>query len=296
MKTTVEAYVQAFVAEVEGAHDDLARLVTTPSGLGPEEMIQAMSHPMVGSRAIPMMADFMAVDGSIYYDAIFGAYYGQSAIRAWLVPAMAEITFIDFVPTAEPVVIDDGLGGTWLDEWQMVMNLDGAKIFLSRGVSVRRYRDGWLNWACDVYDTAAFRQPPPAEMDGPPPPELPPCPTVDWQRDASVVPSTLVDPRLTAGPFHEDESVFHHPVGGEMRGRAAIEAWIAELAVDTAVYEPLGPLVSNATTSVQEWKRLGAGSDGATEVLRGTSVRRYADGLTVYAADYFDTASPGSIV
>ena len=296
MGISVDAFVQAFVADIQGAEGDTSRLVTTPSGLGPEGMVEAMFHPSVARAAIPMLADFMAPEGSIYYDAIFGAYYGQAAIRAWLVPAMAEIEFIEFVPTAEPVVMDDGMGGTWLDEWQMVMSLDGQQIPLSRGVSVRRWRDGWLNWACDVYDTGVFRQPPPAEVaiDGAaPPPELPPVPQVDWATDTWVVPSLLADPRRTAGPFHDSDSVYFHPIGGELRGRTAIESWLGDLAEDAGVYEPLGPVVSNGTTFVQEWKRLSAGADGATVALRGTSVRRRVDGLTTYAADYFDTAAPG---
>ena len=85
---------------------------------------------------------------------------------------------IDFVPTGASVTFDDGEGGSSLDEWQMVMNLGDARIPLSRGVSVRRYRKGWITWACDVYDTAAFRQPPPPDMAGIPglPSEPPPSP------------------------------------------------------------------------------------------------------------------------
>ena len=44
-------------------------------------------------------------------------------------------------------------------------------------------------------------------------------------------------------------------------------------------------------TAVQEWKRTMPTSEPG-HVLRGTSVRRVVDGLTVYAADYYDTALP----
>lgn len=292
MGVTVDEFVQAHVAEMLGKEVDLDRLVTTPSGLTGEEMIEAISHPAVGRLGIPLMADFMAPEGSLYYDAIFGAFHGQLAIRQWLVPAMADIEFIDFVPTAPGAVFDDGEGGTSLDEWQMVMNLDGQQIPLSRGVSVRRYRDGWITWACDVYDTAAFRQPPPPEMDGPPPPQLPPCPNVAWVADTTVVPATLANPLRIAGPFHPTKSVYIDPTVGELHGDAAISAWLAEAAAaaDASVFEPLGPLVSDGTTSVQEWKRVTAHADSSDETLRGTSVRRVVDGQVVYAADYYDTA------
>ena len=48
--------------------------------------------------------------------------------------------------------------------------------------------------------------------------------------------------------------------------------------------EPVGPLLFDGTTAVQEWVQEGA--------VRGTSVRRFADGWLTYAADYFDTAVP----
>ncbi len=296
MGIQTEAFVKTYVAEMRGKETDLNRLVASPCGLTPEEMIEAISHPDVGRLGIPLMADFMAPEGSLYYDAIFGTFHGQSAIRKWLVPAMAEVEFIDFVLLAEPLMFDDGQGGTSLDEWQMVMNLDGQKIPLSLGVSVRRYRDGWITWACDVYDTAAFRQPPPPDMPGPPPPPLPPCPRVEWVTDTTIVPAVIDNPRNIATPFHPTESVYLDPVAGELRGQAAIASWLAEATAGTAsqegTFEPLGPLLSNGTTSVQEWKQMVAGTN---TTRRGTSVRRFSDGFVVYAADYYDSAQQADL-
>lgn len=286
-------FVKSYVAEMSGKEVDLERLVTSPSGLDPEGMIAAISNPQLGRLGIPLMADFMAPDGSLYYDAIFGAFHGQSAIRKWLVPAMADIEFIDFVMTAEPVMFDDGSGGTSLDEWQMVMNLDGQKIPLSRGVSVRRYRDGWITWACDVYDTAAFRQPPPPEMADPAAPPLPPCPRLEWAIDPADVASTGANPREIEQHFHPTDSVYIDPIAGELHGQPAITGWLADMAARTAhdVFEPLGPLLSDGATTVQEWKVMVPGAGGTDTTLRGTSVRRFADGCVMYAADYYDTAA-----
>lgn len=294
MGITTAEFVKSYVAEMSDSDVDLERLVTEPSGLTGVGMNEAIGHPDVGSLGIPLMADFMAPVGSIYYDAIFGAFHGQLAIRQWLVPAMAEIEFIDFVPMAEPLMFDDGEGGTSLDEWQMVMNLEGQKIPLSRGVSVRRYRDGWITWACDVYDTAAFRQPPPPDMAGPPPPPLPPCPNLAWANPLATESATLADPRHIVTPFHPTDSVYIDPIAGELRGAAAITEWLAEVNATSAIgaVEPLGPLLSDGATSVQEWKRRTVGDDGAATTLRGTSVRRVIDGLVVYAADYYDTTPP----
>jgi hypothetical protein len=292
MTVTTDSFVQHFIADVRGHELDVERLVTTPSGLPLEGMVEAMHHPEVGTFGIALLADFMAPEGSVYYDAIFGAYHGQAAIRGWLVPAMADISWIEFVPMAEPVVFDDGLGGTWLDEWQMSMELEGQRIPLARGVSVRRWRDGWLTWACDVYDTAAFRVPPPPELVDPNQPPLPAVPRVVWPVDDTVTGGVLGDPRHPSGAFHPTDSVFIDPVAGEIRGAAAIAAFLAEAAAaaGSVVYEPLGPMLGDGSTAVQEWRRRAPDADPST-ALRGTSVRRMVDGLIVAAIDYYDVAS-----
>jgi hypothetical protein len=324
--TPAESFVDAYLAEVAagppGAAMDVSRLVTEPSGLDAAGMIEAISDPRLDRLGIPMLADFMAPEGSIYFDAIFGAYLGQAAIRAWLVPAMAEIEFIEFVPKAEPVIFDDEDEGTSLDEWQMVANVGDDKIPLSRGVSVRRHADGWITWACDVYDTGPFRQPPPPEMEIEAAP-LPDWPRVDWPIrrgvqppassdranawaarvvDRSEVtdqpsglghdellavlanPTTAADVERTSLLFHPTDSLYLDPLVGELTGQAAIRAGLAGSApkLGGVGVEPVGPLLFNGTTAVQEWMQ---GS------LRGTSVRRFADGWVTYAADYFDTAA-----
>ena len=285
-----------------GKDIDLDRLVTEPSGLDVQGMLAALVDPRLGRMGIPLMADFMAPEGSIYYDAIFGAYHGQLAIRNWLVPAMAEIEFVDFVPTAEPVLFDDGQGVTSLDEWNMVANIGEDVIPLSRGVSVRRYRDGWITWACDVYDTATMRQPPPPEA-GIEAAPLPPCPQVEWTTDETATTPTLTEaasawltqasqgagtsgtpsglthaemgdllgrPLLASGTvavsdlFHPTESVFLDPRVGEIHGQAAITALLADVVgkVGNIAFEPLGPRLFDGATSVHEWKQMAILPDG----------------------------------
>jgi len=305
MPRTADEFVEAYVADVAGSDDfepDLARLVTEPSGLEAAGMMQALAHPWFTEPgrqpvALQMMADFMAPDGSIYYDAIYGAFHGQAAIRNWLIPVMATIDFIEFVPTAPHALFDDGLGGTSLDEWQMVAVIGEDRMPLSRGVSVRRYRDGWITWACDVYDTGPFRVPPPpeveVEVDAEP---LPDWPRTIWERDPDV-PETAardVDFRAHADEFHETDSVYHDPIFGEIRGRAAIGEWLGDVMgkVGNIVFEPLGPELDDGETTVQEWQQMAVQPDGSRVFMtRGTSVRRRVERRLVYAADYFDTAS-----
>jgi len=173
---------------------------------------------------------------------------------------------------------------------------------LSKGVSVRRYRDGWITWACDVYDTGPFRIPPPPEAAtdmgvGVEAAPIPEWPRTVWTPDPGV-PETVVadvDFNADADEFHPTDSVYHDPIFGEIRGREEIRTWLTDIMgkVGNIVFEPLGPRLDDGTTSVQEWQQMAIQPDGSRVFMsRGTSVRRRGvDGLITYAADYFDTAS-----
>lgn len=300
MRVSADQFVEGYLA-AHGGVDDLDRVVTTPSGLDAAGMLSALAHPAFTEPgrqpvALQMMSDFMEPTASIYFDAIYGAFDGQVAIRNWLIPTMASIDFIEFVPTAPHALIDDGLGGTSVDEWQMFAVIGDDRLPLPRGVSVRRYRDGWITWACDVYDTGPFRVPPPpdAGIDAAP---LPEWPRTVWHRDPDVAETfaTAVDFAEEAAAFHPTDSVYRDPIFGEIRGRDAIGTWLTDIMgkVGNLVFEPLGPLLDDGTTSVQEWQQMAIQPDASRVFMtRGTSVRRRdADGLVTDAADYFDTAS-----
>jgi hypothetical protein len=301
MGVNAEQFVESYLAAHEGQQQDLDRVVSEPTGLDAAGMLAALADPRFTepgrqSVALEMMSDFMAPSGSIYYDAIYGAFDGQVAVRNWLIPTMASIDFIEFVPTAPHALIDDGLGGTSIDEWQMWAVFGDDRMPLPKGVSVRRYRDGWITWACDVYDTGPFRVPPPPEagVDAAP---IPDWPRTVWHVDPDVaeVFASSVDFSADADEFHPTDSVYHDPIFGEIRGREAIRTWLVDIMgkVGNTVFEPLGPRLDDGTTSVQEWQQVAVQPDGSRVFMtRGTSVRRRdADGLVVYAADYFDTAS-----
>jgi hypothetical protein len=302
MSRSADEFVESYIADAAGSEPDLERLVVEPSGLDATGMLETLANPWFTEPgrqpvALQMMCDFMAPAESIYYDAIYGAFEGQHAIRNWLIPTMATIDFIEFVPTAAPAVFDDGSGTTSLDEWQMFAVFGEDRMPLSRGVSVRRYRDGWITWACDVYDTGPFRVPPPpdveVEVDAEP---IPDWPRTVWQRDpdASETRAQSIDFGALVEAFHPTESVYHDPIGGEIRGRDAIGAWLDDMGVKVGntVFEPLGPRLDDGSTSVQEWQQMAVQPDGSKVFMtRGTSVRRRSGGQIVYAADYYDTAS-----
>ena len=306
MANTASDFVRAYIATEAGNDPDLERLVDEPSGLDPAGMLQAISDPWFTEPgrqplALQMMCDFMAPDGSRYYDAIYGAFEGQSAIRNWLLPTMATIDFIEFVPTAPHALFDDGVEQSSLDEWQMFAVFGDDRLPLSRGVSVRRYRGGWITWACDVYDTGPFRVPPPpeaadggtVEVDAEP---IPDWPRTVWERDPDQpeTASDSVDFEALAETFHPTDSVYHDALVGELHGRDAIGAWLSDIGPRRGglVFEPLGARLDDGTTSVQEWQQMAVQPDGSRVFMtRGTSVRRRHEGLVVYAADYYDTAS-----
>ena len=82
MGAPADAFVKSYLVDMTGKEIDLKRLVIEPSGLDANEMMAAFAHPDLGRLGITLMADFMAPEGSLYYDAIFGAYRGQQAIRS----------------------------------------------------------------------------------------------------------------------------------------------------------------------------------------------------------------------
>ncbi len=190
-----DAFVAAYLASSAGAEGmDLERVITEPSGLSHEEMSTIFAHPQLGMRGLEVMVDLMKPEGSMYFDAIFGANYGQHDIRHWLIPTMQENAFLEFRPTGPGLFIDDAEGGTSADEWVMVAKIEGKEIPLGNGISVRRFRDGWIVDAIDVYDTAPSRMPPPEDAaamigDMPPPPPLPPYPVMEFKAVEQDVPS-----------------------------------------------------------------------------------------------------------
>ncbi len=181
--STIDNYMESYLADRDGAPIDIDRLVEQPSGLSHEDMPDALVDPRLTERGLEVMADFMHPKDSVYFDAIYGPQHGQKNIRGWLIPVMQEISFIKFEPTAEPVFLDDGMGGTTVDEWMMVAEMGDQRLPLSRGISVRWYRDGWITHAADYYDTNSFRMP--GAMAEAPPPEAgadAPAPIPDWPR------------------------------------------------------------------------------------------------------------------
>ncbi len=182
--TAQDNFVKQYMAERKGLEIELERLVTEPSGLSPSEMMETLAHPGLEDRALEVMADFVRPENSMYFDAIFGANYGQKDIRGWLIPTMAEIAFIEFVPQQETVMFETANGSAMIDEWQMVATFGDMKIPLAPGISIRRFEDGWMTWVADVYDTVSSRTPPPP---GTPLPEgmpepgpLPDYPEMNW--------------------------------------------------------------------------------------------------------------------
>jgi hypothetical protein len=211
-----EAFVAAYMAERRGQDKPLDRYVTKPSGLVPGEMMSVLAHPGLDDRALEVMADFMHPADSMYFDAIFGAQYGQEAIRKWLLPTMAEISFIEFRPQRESAIIDTDGGTVIIDEWMMVATLGGNEFPMSPGISVRRFADGWITWVADIYDTASSRTPPPVDM---PLPEgmpetapLPDYPEMNWP----TVQLPAQAPLSAAAQAWADARIRAHQEGGDL--------------------------------------------------------------------------------
>ena len=309
-------WVDGFLERAAGGLD-IDRVVEASPGVDAGSIMSVLGDQRLGPDVIQAMSDLMHPTDSMYFDAIFGAFHGQVAIRNWLVPTMSDISFIEFVPTAAPEVFEHDGGTSSIDEWQMWANLGEERMPLPRGVSTRHYADGWVRWNADVYDTGPMRRPPTdpdAEAAA-----LPPPPQTPWQTEPMEAPSRsdaleawlerpvaergpldhadihtiMVTPGLGLDPdvvgplWHPTESSLHEPTA-EYAGRDQISAHLGKRreARTSITLEQVGPPLFNGSCTTFEWVATAPGREG----VRGTSVCRYTDGLITYAADYYDTA------
>ena len=289
--------IQQYLSAWHSRDDDNEYVNAGITGLSAAEILEMFEHPALRlpehkHAGVSLMVDLMAENDSMYFDAIYGAMYGRENIRGWLIPMMKEIDFIEFTPT-QPSAVFARSSDTWtLDEWQMFAVFGDDRIPLPKGVSVRRYVDGFITQACDVYDTASMRQPGPDGSVA----DIPGVPVVNWVRDHSVpdhrIGTTNVD--QLAAQFHPTESVYIDPVHGEFHGRDAIAAWLSNhlAGMENVVREAVGPALTNGANSVQEWQHILVQPNGErTFLTRGTSVQRSDGQFITYAADYYDAAS-----
>ncbi|NDG66399.1 MAG: hypothetical protein EBY23_05690 [Actinobacteria bacterium] len=289
--------IQQYLSAWHSRNDDNEYVSAGITGLSAAEILQMFEHPALRlpehkHAGVSLMVDLMAENDSMYFDAIYGAMYGREDIRGWLIPMMKEIDFIEFTPT-QPSAVFARSSDTWtLDEWQMFAVFGDDRIPLPKGVSVRRYVDGFITQACDVYDTASMRQPGPDGSVA----DIPGVPVVNWVRDQSVPDHRIgmTDVSKLCTQFHPTESVYFDPVHGEFHGRDAIAAWLSThlAGMENVVREAVGPALTNGATSVQEWQHILVQPNGErTFLTRGTSVQRTDGQFITYAADYYDAAS-----
>ena len=104
-----------------------------------------------------------------------------------------------------------------------------------------------------------------------------------------ITPDLGLDPDIVGPLFHPDDSRLIEPAA-EFTGADAIGAHLDRRRNRTGLtLEQVGPPLFNGSCTTFEWL---ADRPGGATPIRGTSVCRYRDGMIVYAADYYDTASP----
>lgn len=323
--STATGWVDDFLSKLDRT-SDLDRVIATSTGLPAAEILAVLGDTRLGPNVIHALSDMMRPERSMYFDAIFGAFHGQVAVRNWLVPTMADIPFIEFVPMSPTDLFERDTGESSVDEWQMWAVLDGERLPMPRGVSVRHYEDGWITWNADVYDTGPFR--PESNDSGQESPELPPPPETPWETRPAPVPQLSADatrwlseratgaatadtplsnldlhsivlhpvhgtdPAVIAELMHPTNSVQIDPVAGELSGQAAIGDFLQQSRAGTGTvrFDHVGSALFNGSCTTVEWVATNATDPTSRPPMRGTSIRRYSDGFITYAADYYDTA------
>ena len=92
---------------------------------------------------------------SVYIDPFFGELKGQDKIRTWFTSVMSEARRVAFDVLFEPTLCGDTVV---VESLMKAVNSDGTATALARFCHVERYRNGWIVYAADYYDTHPLRQ------------------------------------------------------------------------------------------------------------------------------------------
>ena len=92
---------------------------------------------------------------SVYIDPFFGELKGQDKIRTWFTSVMSEARHVAFDVLFEPTLCGDTVV---VESLMKAVNSDGTATALARFCHVERYRNGWIVYAADYYDTHPLRQ------------------------------------------------------------------------------------------------------------------------------------------
>ena len=100
---------------------------------------------------------------SVYIDPFFGELKGQDKIRTWFTSVMSagttgsrgEARRVAFDVLFEPTLCGDTVV---VESLMKAVDSDGTATALARFCHVERYRNGWIVYAADYYDTHPLRQ------------------------------------------------------------------------------------------------------------------------------------------
>ena len=102
---------------------------------------------------------------SVYIDPFFGELKGQDKIRTWFTSVMSEAGSgssanararrVAFDVLFEPTLCGDTVV---VESLMKAVDSDGTAAALARFCHVERYRNGWIVYAADYYDTHPLRQ------------------------------------------------------------------------------------------------------------------------------------------
>src|SRR5262245_36524753 len=99
---------------------------------------------------------------SVYIDPFFGELKGQDKIHTWFTSVMSEgdrarerARRVAFDVLFEPTLCGDTVV---VESLMKAVNSDGTATALARFCHVERYRNGWIVYAADYYDTHPLRQ------------------------------------------------------------------------------------------------------------------------------------------
>lgn len=272
-----QAHLDRFLRGAAERPIDPHRFVAEQSGLSHADIHSLINDRSIGERFFEIHADFLHPDDSRYVDPVFGELRGQRAIREWLIPTMSGVGAVSFDATYPAAFLDDGEGGTSIDEWRLTTLVDDEWIPVTEGISIRRYRGGWITDAIDYFDTFPIRMGAmQTGMELPPPPVVATTTDATWSTagalsaeaehwlaertaaiDAGSWPDVVREPSglanddlfrilfssagadysLICDLMHPERARYVDPVFGHLTGQAPIRAWLLDVMGKTGTIE-----------------------------------------------------------
>ena len=156
LSALARAWIEAWRSSREAGPLDENIVVSSPNGLSHADIHAIIVNRSLSPRFYDMLADFVQPEMGIYFDALFGPYESQRAVRRFLASVMPDAADTRFEAVFPAHLFSDEHGSVSVEEWEAFA--PGAARPTAKGISIRRMSGPWIDYAADYYDTGPMRR------------------------------------------------------------------------------------------------------------------------------------------